>query len=73
MGKTLWDINFSTLNTTNEYANGWDSKYTHSDNLTNGIYTADGQGSSPSFGINAIDIDWNGADLRVLLEQNHQQ
>lgn len=61
MAKTLWDINFSTLNTTNELANGWDSKYTYSDNLTGGVYKADGQGTTPSFSINAVDIDWNGA------------
>lgn len=63
MAKTLWNINFSTLNVTNERAAGKASKYTHTDNLTNGIYTADGQGSTPSFALNAIDIDWNGAIL----------
>ena len=63
MAKTLWDINFSTLNVTNERANGWGTKYTHTDNLTNGVYKADGQGSTPSFALNAVDIDWNGATL----------
>ena len=63
MAKTLWDINFSTLNVTNERTNGWGTKYTHTDNLTNGVYTADGQGSTPSFALNAIDIDWNGGQL----------
>lgn len=63
MAKTLWNINFSTLNVTNERAAGKASKYTHTDNLTNDIYTADGQGSTPSFALNAIDIDWNGAIL----------
>lgn len=64
MAKTLWDINFSTLNVTNDAAyQGWDTKYTNTDNLTNGVYKADGQGSTPSFALNAIDIDWNGATL----------
>ena len=63
MAKTLWDINFSTLNVTNERAAGKASKYTHTDNLTNGVYTADGQGSTPTFALNAVDIDWNGAVL----------
>ena len=63
MGKILWNINFSTLNVTDERANGWGTKYTHTDNLTNGVYKADGQGSTPTFALNAIDIDWNGAIL----------
>ena len=63
MAKTLWDINFSTLNVTSEAANGWGTKYTHTDNLTNGKYAGDGQGTTPSFSINAVDIDWNGAVL----------
>ena len=63
MAKTLWNVNFNTLNVTNDTAyQGWDTKYTHTDNLTGGIYAADGQGSTPSFSVNAVDIDWNGAD-----------
>ena len=63
MAKTLWNINFSTLNVTNEEAYGFGSKYTHNDNLTDGVYKADGAGSTPSLSINAVDIDWNGAVL----------
>jgi hypothetical protein len=64
MAKTLWNINFSTLNVANEYANGWPSKYTHTNNLNiDGIYQADGQGATPTLSINAVDIDWNGAVL----------
>ena len=70
MGKQLWNIDFKTLNTTDEHANGWDSKYTHTDNLTDGVYKADGQGTTPSFGINAVDIDWNGADFSGIPNQS---
>ena len=61
---TLWNIKFSNLNTTTD--KGYFSaagKFTDSSNLTDGVYTADGQGSTPSFSVNAVDIDWNGAEV----------
>ena len=63
MAKTIWNINFSTLNVTNERANGYGTKFSHADNVDGGIYKADGAGSAPAFSINAVDIDWNGAVL----------
>lgn len=64
MAKTLWNINFSTLNVTNDNQfKAFGGKYTHSENLTNGNYSADGQGTTPSYSINAVDIDWNDAVL----------
>lgn len=67
MNKNLWDINFNI--NTSEFANGWGSKITHTDNLTDRKYTADGQGDTPSFSINAVDIDWNAADLQSAVSQ----
>lgn len=62
MAKTLWNINFRTLNTTNDNQfKAFGGKYTHTENLTNGVYTADGYGTEPSPSINAVDIDWNDA------------
>ena len=64
MAQTLLDINYSTLNITQDNQfKAFGGKYTHSENLDGGIYKADGQGDTPSFAINAIDIDWNGAVL----------
>ena len=66
MGKTLWDINFSTLNVSNDKAfKAFGGKYTNSSNLTDGAYTADGEGDIPSFSINSVDIDWNGGNLNA--------
>ena len=64
MAKQLWNVNFSTLNVSNDRNfKAFGGKYTNSANLTDGIYTADGQGSTPSFAVNTVDIDWNGADF----------
>jgi hypothetical protein len=60
----IWNINFSNLNTSND--GGYYSatgKYTKLSNITDGVYTADGAGSTPALSINAVDIDWNGAVL----------
>lgn len=57
MAKTLWDINFSTLDTTQSNYNGWATKATNTLNLATGVYNPNG---SRLF-VNAVDIDWNGA------------
>lgn len=59
MAKTLWDINFSTLDTTATDYNGWGSKVTNYKNMATGVYNPSGT----KLAVNAVDIDWNGATL----------
>jgi hypothetical protein len=50
-------INFTVDNRSNRYS-GWGKKYSNANNIGD-AYPADP--SSIAFGINAVDIDWNGA------------
>ena len=40
---------------------GWDKKYTNTNNLLDGFYDPDP--SAVEMSINAIEIDWNGAEV----------
>lgn len=66
MAKTLWDINFSTLDTTATDYNGWGSKVTNYKNMATGVYNPSGT----KLAVNAVDIDWNGAQLSLPEELN---
>ena len=50
------NINF-TVDIREDQYQGWDKKYTNQNNILDGVYAPDGE----SFGINAVEIDWNGA------------
>ena len=49
-------INF-TVDTRGTQYQGWDKKYANQGNILDDVYDPDGE----SFGINAVEIDWNGA------------
>ena len=51
------DISFIVDTRSTQYQ-GWDKKYANQGNILNGVYDPDGE----SFGINAVEIDWNGAE-----------
>ena len=50
------NINF-TVDIREDQYQGWGEKYTNQNNILDGVYDPDGE----SFGINAVEIDWNGA------------
>ena len=52
------DISF-TVDTRSTQYQGWGKKYANLNNVLDGVYDPDGE----SFGINAIEIDWNGAEI----------
>ena len=59
-------INFTVDNRVSQYQ-GWGKKYSNNANKGD-VYPADP--SSIAFGINAVEIDWNGAQLSLPEELN---
>ena len=57
-------INFTVDNRVNQYT-GWSKKYTNAGNISGSVYpnpdVADETTGITAFGINAVEIDWNGA------------
>jgi hypothetical protein len=55
------NVNFNNVPVGSGAFNGWGTKYTNSVNLLEGKYDPDPENVEKSF--NAIEIDWNGAQL----------
>ena len=57
-------INFTVDNRTSQYT-GWSKKYSHAANISGSTYpnpdAVDETTGVTAFGINAVEIDWNGA------------
>ena len=62
------NVNFNNVPVGSGAFNGWGTKYTNSLNLLDGKYDPDPENVEKSF--NAIEIDWNGAQLSYYGELN---